>query len=224
MNRCKALRIALVLAAGAALSGCRSTPATREPPNIYPLKQAIRAYVDSGHYLEDIAAIAAQADAWIRQRHEQRREGERLTIVLDLDETLLFNWPHINRNDLGYSRAVWDAWVAKGEAAAIEPVRDVYRSARQRGIDVVFITGRRERDRPGTLNNLERIGCTDFAALICKPDDATGTSAAYKTDARRRLVAEGRVIIANIGDQESDLVGGYAERTFKLPCPFYLTQ
>jgi hypothetical protein len=29
------------------------------------------------------------------------------------------------------------------------------------------------------------------------------------------------VIIANLGDQFSDLAGGYAERTFKLPNPFY---
>ena len=28
--------------------------------------------------------------------------------------------------------------------------------------------------------------------------------------------------IANLGDQESDLIGGHAERTFKLPNPFYL--
>jgi acid phosphatase len=44
----------------------------------------------------------------------------------------------------------------------------------------------------------------------------------YKAAARARLAAEGRVIVANIGDQESDLAGGYAERTFKLPGPFYL--
>ncbi|MGB6550988.1 MAG: HAD family acid phosphatase [Xanthobacteraceae bacterium] len=28
-------------------------------------------------------------------------------------------------------------------------------------------------------------------------------------------------MIANVGDQESDLSGGYAEKTFKLPNPFY---
>jgi len=28
-------------------------------------------------------------------------------------------------------------------------------------------------------------------------------------------------IIVNAGDQESDLAGGYAERAYKLPNPFY---
>jgi hypothetical protein len=31
----------------------------------------------------------------------------------------------------------------------------------------------------------------------------------------------GFTIIANIGDQKSDLEGGYAEMTFKVPSPFY---
>ena len=39
-----------------------------------------------------------------------------------------------------------------------------------------------------------------------------------------RLEAEGYTIIGNIGDQLSDLEGGHAERTFKLPNPFYLTK
>ena len=41
---------------------------------------------------------------------------------------------------------------------------------------------------------------------------------------RRKLAEEGWTIILNIGDQESDLAGGFAERTFKLPNPFYYTK
>jgi hypothetical protein len=50
------------------------------------------------------------------------------------------------------------------------------------------------------------------------------TTEQFKTETRRRLQAEGRVIIANLGDQDSDLAGGFAERTFKLPGPFYQTK
>ncbi len=44
---------------------------------------------------------------------------------------------------------------------------------------------------------------------------------AYKTSARWGLVSEGYRIVASIGDQTSDLVGGYADKTFQLPNPFY---
>lgn len=226
------LRNAPLRILGAALvlfwAGC----ATRslEPRNLSLLKQEIRAYVESGAYSREVAAVAAQAGRWIEERAGQTRESPgrvtsgKMTVILDLDETLLSNWPEMVALDFGHSSATWSAWVAEGRAPVIEPVREVYRTARRLGVDVIFLTGRRERDRPGTEKNLKAIDCANYAALICKPDTDKGSSAAFKTAVRKRLTEEGRVIIANIGDQQSDLVGGFAERTFKLPAPFYLSE
>jgi hypothetical protein len=38
-----------------------------------------------------------------------------------------------------------------------------------------------------------------------------------KTKARAAIEAQGYTIVANIGNNTTDLDGGYAERTFKLP-------
>ena len=43
---------------------------------------------------------------------------------------------------------------------------------------------------------------------------------AFKS-AERADIGKNFTIIANIGDQQSDLAGGYAERTWKVPNPFY---
>jgi acid phosphatase len=44
----------------------------------------------------------------------------------------------------------------------------------------------------------------------------------YKTTARADIEdAQHFTIIANIGDQISDLVGGHAQKCFKVPNPFY---
>lgn len=201
-----------------------AAPPSREPANLDPHKQDLRAYVTTGHYQEDLAAVAVEAQAWVEQRGAKRASGERLAVVFDLDETLLSNWPHLSAMDFGYIPASWDQWVQDGKAPAIEPVREVYRTARRLGIDVVFITGRRERDRAGTEKNLRAIDCADYAAFICKADDSKESTGKFKTDARAKLEAEGRVIIANLGDQESDLTGGHAEKVFKLPNPFYITK
>jgi acid phosphatase len=195
-----------------------------EPANLGLHKREIRAYVDSGEYARDIAAVAARADAWVRERSARRGAGERLTLVCDLDETLLSNLPEMQSLDFGYAPVLWREWVAKGEAPPIEPVRAVYRVARELGIDVVFLTGRPERDRAGTEKNLRAIGCADYAALIMEPDDARGPVAEFKRAQRAKLAAEGRVVIANLGDQASDFAGGGAERDFKLPDPFYLSE
>ncbi|MBI5767966.1 MAG: HAD family acid phosphatase [Verrucomicrobia bacterium] len=194
-----------------------------EPRNIDQLKNEIRAYVKSGDYGREMAAIAGRAEAWLAERGGKQASGERLAVVFDLDETLLSNWAFIEEHDIGGSDALWQKWMAQGEAAVVEPVREVYRTARRLGIEVYFITGRRERLREGTEKNLRVIGCGEYGALIMKPNDWKGTAAAYKTGERARIERTGRRIVANLGDQDSDLAGGHAERTFKFPDPFYFT-
>ena len=210
------------LGVAVALAWVSVTARADEPANLDPHKQELRAYVESGRYAAEIAAVAAEAKAWVERR--AARGGGRLAVVFDLDETLLSNWPHLRAMDFGYVPAAWAEWVEAGKAPAIEPVREVYLTARRLGVDVIFLTGRRERDRPGTEKNLRAIGCGDYAALLCKPDDSKETTETFKTAARAKLEADGRVIIANLGDQASDLEGGHAEKIFKLPNPFYLSQ
>ncbi|MBL9201602.1 MAG: hypothetical protein JNL39_13920 [Opitutaceae bacterium] len=180
----------------------------------------MHAYVQSGAYGRGIAAVASDAQAWVAQR--AAAGGVKLTVVFDLDETLLDNRAYLLRMDFGYVPPEWDRWVEEARAPAHEPVKAVYLTARKAGVDVVFLTGRREAGRAATERNLRVIGCADFALLICKPDEDRRSAVEFKTAARRRLAAEGRTIIASLGDQMSDLAGGFAERTFKLPNPFYL--
>ncbi len=210
----------LGVAGGLLLAGCAAPP--RVPANLSLHKQELRAYFDRGDYEREMVAVAARAKTWVEER--AARGGARLTVIFDLDETLLLNWPHMSAMDFGYVPREWDRWVEEARAPAIESVRDVYRAARQRGVEVVFITGRREPARGGTERNLRAIDCADYAELHFKPVDDRRTTAAFKTAVREQLVRGGRTIIANIGDQESDLSGGFAERTFKLPNPFYFSE
>jgi len=204
------------------LAGCATT---RPAPlvNLTEAKAAVVAYVDNGGYDRDLAAVAAQARTWIERRAGRRGPGERLAVVFDIDETVLSSYPQMKAQDFGYVPEVWNAWVDRGEAPAIAPVREVYATARRLGVDVLFVTGRKDpRDRPGTEANLRRRGLGDYARLVLAPtDDAFATTAERKAAQRAALAREGWTIIASIGDQESDLTGGQAERIFKLPNPFY---
>ena len=213
------------LVAGFALvsfTGCATR--LREPSNLAAHKAEIREYVNTGGYAGDLEEISQNAMAWIEQRVARRKPGERLAIVLDLDETLFRNWSRIDQSDFTYVPADWDRWVAQASAPAIEPVRELFHAARREGVEVILITGRPEKHRRDTETNLQRIGCEDYQALICPPSASEESAAVFKPAQRELITKEGRTIIANIGDQESDLVGGFAERTFKLPNPFYLTK
>lgn len=203
-----------------AVGGCAT--GSREPRNLQLAKRDVAAYVESGAYDEELKAVAKSATAWLEERAS--RGGGKLAIVFDVDETLLRNWPQIRGEDFGYIPARWDNWVHETKAPAIEPVCDVFRAAKRLGIEVVLLTGRPERHRAPTTINLRTVGLGDFALMVCRPDGDRRSNADFKTEARRRLTEAGYVIVANIGDQVSDLVGGNAERTFKVPNPFYLSE
>jgi predicted secreted acid phosphatase len=58
----------------------------------------------------------------------------------------------------------------------------------------------------------------------CGPSIAAGTSCPtiqYKSGTRAYIESKGYDIVANFGDQFSDLLGGFADKTFKMPNPNY---
>ena len=90
------------------------------------------------------------------------------------------------------------------------------------GWAVFFITGRPGLLRNATQRNLRAAGYDQWNGLMMKTRGyRTESVIAFKTSARRQIAAQGYTIVLNMGDQESDLTGGYAERTFKVPNPFY---
>jgi predicted secreted acid phosphatase len=194
-----------------------------EPANLDHAKQAVNRYIGSGEYGRDLANAAVKAGKYLAKRVARpAREGEKRAVVFDIDETTLTNLSHITAQDFGYLPAVWSRWVASGQARAIVPVQLVYDVAVQNHVAVFFITGRGQADAAGTEKNLRETGYATWTKIHYKPEGFAGTAEAYKTAVRKQLVAEGYTILLNIGDQESDLAGGFAERTFKLPNPFYL--
>ncbi len=63
---------------------------------------------------------------------------------------------------------------------------------------------------------------TGYERLVTVPDGRRFASAVdFKGPVRAGIEREGYSIIANMGDQPSDLAGGHAERSFLLPNPFY---
>jgi acid phosphatase len=98
----------------------------------------------------------------------------------------------------------------------------VFQKARSANVAVFFITGRPENQRAATERNLRRVGYGGYARLVMVPNVAHFASAAdFKTPARAEIERQGYTIIANMGDQPSDLRGGHAEKKFLLPNPFY---
>jgi len=192
--------------------GCSSAV----PPSLPAVKSALVEYGETGAWQADVAAVSARAERFL-----ERNAGrvERPALVLDIDETSLSNWPQQLESNFCYVASDFQEWVLRAEAEALPGVLELYRTATRLGVAVFFITGRPEEEREATERNLRAVGYESWAGLHLRSPG--GDRKTFKTSVRRQITEDGYTILANVGDQESDLVGGYAERTFKIPNPFY---
>lgn len=198
---------------------------TAEPANLELAKSAVQQYVASGQYGKDVADVALKANKYLTKRlAKPAAPGQKLAIVFDIDETVLSNLPQMTSQDFGYVPAVWHKWVNEGRATAIVPIQIVYDLALRHHVTVFFITARHDNERNGTEKNLRQVGYETWEKIFYLPDGSREPVRIFKTARRQEIEKEGYTIIANIGDQDSDLQGGHAEKTFKLPNPFYLVK
>ncbi|GAA3045509.1 hypothetical protein GCM10020000_26520 [Streptomyces olivoverticillatus] len=156
--------------------------------------------VDYDTWQRDVQAVVDRATPYVTER-TAHADGHKQAIVLDIDNTSLetdFHWAAI-------------------PTPAVKPVLDLTRYAHSRGADIFFVTA-----RPGILDsvtewNLRKVGYPVGGLYVRHLPDLFEAVSTYKTAKRAEIEAKGYTIIANIGNNTTDLTGGHAERTFKLP-------
>jgi hypothetical protein len=224
-------------------------PEIGQPRNISDLKNELLFYKCSGAYDREFSEVIDQAIAQVVHRAKENREKDhaQLAIVLDIDETSLSNWEEMKANDFGLiedgpctvdkSDALrwpvpaapcgFGAWVLLAGAKPLDTLR-LYQTARANNVAVFFITGRKEINKDdhrvldATSENLRKAGYEVWDGLMLRSFDDNSTIQDFKT--AKRIEIERKLkfkIIANVGDQYSDLRGRHAEQIYKLPNPFY---
>ncbi len=193
-----------------------------EPPNIGILKQSIRAYIDSGSYQNDLEKVCNLATIYL---YENYNKYPNPAAVFDVDETLLSNLEYMYRYDFGYNEESWQEWVIQAKAKAINPVKKLYQLSQKLNISIFIITGRKQiidkLDEDPTIINLKNQGYYGWKKIFLKPINCKMSTVEFKTNCRKEIESQGYTIIMNVGDQWSDLLGGYSKQIFKLPNPFY---
>ncbi|MCX5332409.1 HAD family acid phosphatase [Streptomyces sp. NBC_00140] len=165
-----------------------------------PAEAATTEDVDYTTWQQDCRTVMDQALPYLKQRIAAAKPGERQAIVLDIDNTTL-------ETDFGFSYP----------QPANEPVLDVAEYAHDHGVSLFFVTA-----RPGIIYsftdyNLEHVGYDVSGLYVRSFIDLFKDVAAYKTAQRVAIENKGYTIIANIGNSATDLSGGHAEKTYKLP-------
>ncbi|MEV8126755.1 HAD family acid phosphatase [Streptomyces sp. NPDC085944] len=178
------------------------TPSVAAPADSPPasVPAAAAADVDYDTWQRDCRAVMDAALPYLKERIADAGPGEKQAIVLDIDNTSL-------ETDFGFSYP----------QPANRPVLEAARYVQEHGVALFFVTA-----RPGIIEaptewNLAHAGYESSGLYVRGFLDLFKDVAVYKTEQRAEIESKGYTIIANIGNSATDLSGGHAEKTFKLP-------
>ncbi len=194
-------------------------------PNLTLVKKEIKNYYQSGLYQKELTQEIEKAQKYINlqaELNQKEKSPKKLALVLDIDETSLSNYQYMIQRDFGGNREQFHQDIMAANAPVIKPMLALYRDAQKHGVKVFFITGRNESERKATEKNLRNAGYSGWSGLYLRPVHYSFDSITpFKSTTRKMIADKGYTIVASIGDQFSDLKGGYAQKVFKLPNPFY---
>jgi len=139
-----------------------------------------------------VSSALSNASPYIEKYLRSYRGRDQPSIIFDLDETLL---KYIGDEYSDYPRT-------------FPGMRSFMENLRSLGVDVVYITARREKGRRSTMRTLHKLSLwQEGDILIMKPDNFPSQSSSIaKRMQREDVVQSGRVIVANVGDQMSDML------------------
>jgi acid phosphatase len=220
------MRARAILCAVALTALIAAVAAPAREPKAPASPEDIVAYHDSGEWNADITSVVKRARKFVKgwlAAHE-RPWRRKPAIVLDIDDTSLSLYAcGLARNFDDLTSTVCPV---RAGLPAIKRVRSLFRYVRTRKVAVFFITGRPD---AGTIRetSIEQLRAAGYGGkwklLMRDPDDHRDSRVPQKSGQRRKITRDGYRILANLGDQRSDLKGGYALRAYKLPNPMYFT-
>ena len=200
------------------LVGCGSPD---RPVNLTIAKQQVEQYYESGSYENDLRDIVDSAI----NHFSKISVSDKSLVIFDVDDTVLSDYADAKAISFGYIPKLSHEWVLRADAPAVLEVKRLYDYLIEHKLHIIFMTGRKFDEHDATTKNLKLRGFTHFDKLIVRErHELKLTARAYKSGRRKQLTQEGYTIVGCIGDQKSDLEGGYAGYQVKLPNYKYLIQ
>jgi predicted secreted acid phosphatase len=208
----RAAALALLIALAAVATAAAATVRTDTSP----------ADLRAGKAAYEKAITAGYAKATKLLDAQLAKHPKKPTVVLDIDETTMSNWGCLDAADFDLSGLA--NCVINSTSVAFPAAKRFIAHARARKVAIAFITGAPQVVCAGRRKNLIAQGIKAPFSLTCRPaSDQRDTLVPYKSAARKAIVKKGATIVLNVGDQKSDLAGGAARKTLKLPNPIYVT-
>lgn len=132
-------------------------------------------------------------------------------IITDIDETILDNSADEVHHDLqgkGFDPQEWAQWTAMAAADTVPGAPSFLKYAASKNVEVFYITNRDEKDREGTLKNLQKFDFpnADNAHLIVRQNVSS-------KEPRRQQVMNDHDVILLLGDNLADFSSLWDNKT-----------
>ena len=200
------------------LIGCSSN----QLMNLSTAKDSVKDYYESGKYDAEMNEVLKDAKEKFGKIEIKKSVSGGSVVIFDVDETALNNYGLAKLMDFGYVYDLNKKWNEELQAPAIKQTQELYFYLLNKGIKIIFLTGRNSSEYEVTYKNLIQTGYTKFDTLITqRADEQNLKSLEFKSKKRTELTKQGYEIIGTVGDQWTDLNGPYSGIQIKIPNYLY---
>jgi hypothetical protein len=199
--------------------------------------KTLHQYAPDSAYAAEVAGVVQDAEKYLAKapQGKDKKDPGAKAILFDIDDTTLNTYSYEIYSSFVYTPSTnayfVNACLTTGCVfPAVPGMVALEQYAEGLGYTVFFLTGRPASQHDGTVANLTEVGYDVTDANLYLKDQSKSwlsscapscTTVQYKSLTRQYIESQGYNIVANFGDQFSDLLGGFADQTFKIPNPTY---
>jgi predicted secreted acid phosphatase len=199
----------------------------------YPVVGTVTIPASTSNYAKQMHSIVLSAEAYLTAAEKRFHGPGKPAVVFDIDDTLLNTYDYTLAEQFGFDSASNEVWIDNAAFPAVFFMPELVKFATAHKYSIFFITGRPQAQTAATVTDLTTAGYSAPPAdhLFLKPTTPPAylhcaaapkcTTIEYKSGTRKYISSEGYSIVADFGDQYSDLLGGDAGHQVKLPNPMY---
>lgn len=175
-------------------------------------------YYESGAHEQEISCILEQA----RDIVNSVDILEKTALVLDIDETSLNHYKALKEYGFpqGDNHKVWNECIFADTGTPIQATLDFYKFCLDKGLKVFFVSARIADSIDVTKLALKDAGYTQFEDVFVFPKEIANYNpdqfTNFKSERRAYIESLGFKILISVGDQPSDLIGGFTKYTCEL--------
>lgn len=203
---------------------------------------------ESSPYISEVTSLTESVTPEIAAACSKAvAEGKRPAAVFDADDTTLWTYDMEDAAmNFAFTPAKQQEWFDHNQMPATPGMVKLVKELHAAGCEIIGLTGRNNGQKDYTVKNLTDAGYVDtdnnplfntdlyftkfrssdpmpkYLNAFCDTEKHKCTTVQYKAGTREHIQTDlGYTIVANFGDQWSDLMGGRQDRWVKLPNPTY---